>query len=362
MKVLLYICLFLMCFKGFAQERSINFEIGSFQEVLDKAKETGRLLFIDCYTSWCGPCKYLAREVFTNNEVADYFNAHFISWQVDCEKGEGIELRQRFNVSAYPTLLFVNGEGKLMGKFMGASEPSVFLEKVKECLDPKTSLSEKERRYQAGERGCDFLLDLIASYKEIREDKKAAQLSNELLASLGEEKLLSKEMWDVISFYFVSPYGSPWWNFIVRHGDEYERIVGKEILAKKIAETVHVYLFMYAVAKMKAEDETIFENIHELMERYELSNKETLEKFIILGRAASFKSFDRYFRTILNVVPKLDQVEHYRFVANTFEYLYNNTTERQKQQLLDLLEGLSVKTDKVLQKYYQKFIDKLKLR
>lgn len=360
MKVLLYICLFLICFKGFSQERSINFETGSFQEVLDKAKKTNRLLFIDCYTSWCGPCKYLAKDVFTNNKVADYFNAHFISWQVDCEKGEGVELRQRFNISAYPTLLFVDGEGKLVGKFIGASEPSVFLEKVKECLNPETSLGEKEKRYQAGERGYDFLLDLIASYKGIKENKKAAQLSKELLASLDEQKLFSKEMWSVISFYFVSPYGSPWWNFIIEHRDKYEQIVGKEILAKKIAETVHVYLFMYAVAREKAIDKNVFENIQELINRYKPANKETLEKFMDLGKAASFKSFDKYFRTILNVVPKLDGGEHYRFFANVFEYLYENTTDKQKQQLLSLLESLCAQADKSRQKYYLSFIDRLK--
>lgn len=76
-----------------AQDRSIRFEEGSYQEALNKAKKENKLLFVDCYTSWCGPCKMLANEVFTNNEVADYFNANFVSLKVDCEKGEGPALR-----------------------------------------------------------------------------------------------------------------------------------------------------------------------------------------------------------------------------------------------------------------------------
>ena len=86
----------------------------------------------------------LARDVFTNNEVADYFNEHFISLKVDCEKGEGPQLRERFGVSSYPTLLFIDGSGKMVNKILGASPAPAFLVKVKEGLDPENSLFAKE--------------------------------------------------------------------------------------------------------------------------------------------------------------------------------------------------------------------------
>ena len=114
-----------------AQNRSINFEQGTFEEAFNKAKKNGKLLFVDCYTSWCGPCKILAKEVFTDNEVADYFNEYFISFKVDCEKGEGSELSKRFGVSGYPTLLFINEKGEIINKIVGASRQPQFLESVK---------------------------------------------------------------------------------------------------------------------------------------------------------------------------------------------------------------------------------------
>lgn len=72
-----------------AQDRSIRFETLSFQEALDKAKAGNRLLFVDCYTAWCGPCKMLAKDVFTKNEVAVILmNTLFRSkWIVKKEKG-----------------------------------------------------------------------------------------------------------------------------------------------------------------------------------------------------------------------------------------------------------------------------------
>lgn len=99
-----------LCYSGLmAQNRSIQFEDTSFQEALNKAKNTGKMLFVDCYTSWCGPCKRLAKDVFTNNEVADYFNKNFISFKIDCEKGEGPTLAKRFGVFGYLTMVFLYG-------------------------------------------------------------------------------------------------------------------------------------------------------------------------------------------------------------------------------------------------------------
>ena len=88
--------------------------------------------------------------------------------KVDCEKGEGPQLRERFGVSSYPTLLFIDGSGKMVNKILGASPAPAFLVKVKEGLDPENSLFAKEKKYEAGNRDRAFMLDLIKSYKKLR--------------------------------------------------------------------------------------------------------------------------------------------------------------------------------------------------
>ena len=70
-----------------AQNRSIGFEqTREWKKVIKKAKKEKKLIFVDCYTSWCGPCKMLAKDVFTRDEVADYFNANFVCAKYDMEK------------------------------------------------------------------------------------------------------------------------------------------------------------------------------------------------------------------------------------------------------------------------------------
>lgn len=360
-KRLLYLICFLCVWDIVsAQDRSIRFEEGTFQTALEKAKQENKLLFVDCYTSWCGPCKMLARDVFTNNEVADYFNEHFISLKVDCEKGEGPEIKNRFGVSGYPTLLFINGKGEVVNKIVGASTQPHFLENVKKGLDPKNSLYAKEQKYESGYRDQAFLVDLIANYKKAREDKKATEVSQELLKSVKGDQLLTKEMWDVVSYYFVSPYGSEWWNFILENADKYEQLVGKEAVAKKIGETMHPYVFGYAYGKRKMNDKSDFEQMKALIEKYQPKQKDVLNCFIELGESASFDDHDDYFKTVLEVVPKMDLREHYRFFSNAMKNLVVDLTPKQKQQLKKLLEESAAQQNDYIRPEYQKFFDMLK--
>src|ERR1700743_1756251 len=81
-----------------AQNRSIQFQQGTWQQIKDKAAAQNKLIFMDCYTTWCGPCKWMADNVFTNDTVADYFNQHFICATFDMEKGEGKTLQKNYNV------------------------------------------------------------------------------------------------------------------------------------------------------------------------------------------------------------------------------------------------------------------------
>lgn len=359
MKSILFLSLFFLNMLSFAQDRSIQFETTSFKMALDKARENDKLLFVDCYTSWCGPCKMLAKDVFTNNEVADYFNKNFVAFKVDCEKGEGPGIAKQYGVSGYPTLLFLDTDGNLVNKIVGATAPAAFLEKVKKGLDPETSLYGKEKRYKAGERDRAFVLDLIESYKAIREIQKARQVSLELLPTLSEQELLTKEMWNVVRYYYVSTYGSEWWNFILKHKNDYIAVVGEKALRDKVGETLHPYLFSYSYGRKKAGNRKDFETYKALVDEYQPRQKGILYSFIKLGESASFDNFNGYFKSLLKVVPEMDLSEHYRFFVNALDFLVKNVDTKQKQQLLALLKDSEAKQSDYFKPLYQKFYDKL---
>ena len=98
----------------------IQFTEASWREVLRKAKAEKKVIFLDAYASWCGPCKMLQKQVFTKKAVGDFYNGKFINVKMDMEKGEGPALSQVYPLEAYPTLLFIDSNGKVLKKFIGA--------------------------------------------------------------------------------------------------------------------------------------------------------------------------------------------------------------------------------------------------
>jgi thioredoxin 1 len=106
---------------------SINFFKGSYKEALAEAKKENKLVFIDAYASWCGPCKLLKQNTFTDKAVIEYFNAHFINLSVDVEKGEGPALATKYKVTHYPTMIITDNDGKRITFTVGYIMPDDLL-------------------------------------------------------------------------------------------------------------------------------------------------------------------------------------------------------------------------------------------
>ncbi len=114
----------------FAQEEKdegITFFEGTFEEALATAKKENKIVFLDAYASWCGPCKAMQRYSFISEEVGEFYNKHFINIKIDMEKGEGPALAKALNVEAYPSLYFINPEREIKLKAVGYQGPDGLL-------------------------------------------------------------------------------------------------------------------------------------------------------------------------------------------------------------------------------------------
>ena len=101
----------------------IRFTEAAWKDVLKKAKAEKKVIFLDAYASWCGPCKLLQKNVFTKKAVGDFYNSKFINVKMDMEKGEGPALAQVYPLEAYPTLMYIDGNGKILKKVLGLQTP-----------------------------------------------------------------------------------------------------------------------------------------------------------------------------------------------------------------------------------------------
>lgn len=118
--VLLTLFLYLFSVNVHADEPTgIRFFSGSWQQLLAEATRQNKPLFVDVYTTWCPPCRRMAREAFPDAAVGATFNKQFISYQLNAEVGEGVELAKRFAVQSYPTALYLLPTGELIHRSVG---------------------------------------------------------------------------------------------------------------------------------------------------------------------------------------------------------------------------------------------------
>lgn len=90
----------------------INFIEDDWNNALQQAKAKNKLVFLDIYATWCGPCKMLKQYTFSDTAVGSFFNQNFINISVDGEKGIGPQLAQQFSINGYPSLIITDAQGK----------------------------------------------------------------------------------------------------------------------------------------------------------------------------------------------------------------------------------------------------------
>lgn len=133
-----------------------------------KAKAENKLIFLDCYTQWCGPCKKMTRDVFPQEKVGAYMNPKFVSIKIDMEGTYGAPLAKKLQIQAYPTFVIFNADAQEISRFLGYHAADDFIKVVEEKSADNASTA-LEQRWKAGDRDPQFLMEylqtLTASYK-----------------------------------------------------------------------------------------------------------------------------------------------------------------------------------------------------
>ena len=110
----------------------VSFHKGTYQEVLDQAKQQNKIVMIDFITDWCKWCIETDRKVYTNPDVSSFANEHQINWKIDAEKGEGPDLAKKYGVKGFPTIVFASADGSEIDRIYGYVPAELFLQKMKD--------------------------------------------------------------------------------------------------------------------------------------------------------------------------------------------------------------------------------------
>ncbi|MEA5006975.1 MAG: prolyl oligopeptidase family serine peptidase [Rikenellaceae bacterium] len=226
----------------YAQNRSIDFKHITLEEAFQMSGATGKTVFVDCYTQWCGPCKAMSANVFTIDSVADYFNANFINIKLDMETEEGKKYANPYKVEAYPSFLLLNSKGELLFKFIGGMPADKFMAKIKEGLNPDNKVATMDRMYKQGNCDGKFYRDYIMLKLGLNERTEGKRIASEYFDKLTHQERISPDNWLLFGRNRfereLSGVGSKNVVYLLDHYEDFIKTVGADSVYSKIASNV----------------------------------------------------------------------------------------------------------------------------
>ncbi|SEW53985.1 thioredoxin domain-containing protein [Chitinophaga arvensicola] len=215
--------------------QGIEFFHGTWAEAKAAAQKENKLIFVDFYTTWCGPCKFMSNEVFPLKQIGDFYNPRFISVKIDAEKGEGPELARKYGVSGYPTLIFTNPKEEVVYSVMGSTDPEVLITQGKIATTPMADFTAMTARYEKNELNKAELFQYLNLVKAKGDDKKAADVFAEYFKAI--DHTITPDLFKLITSY-VDNSDNAAFKYVEDNRAAFEKAVGKEKTAKYVDGTL----------------------------------------------------------------------------------------------------------------------------
>jgi thioredoxin-related protein len=343
----------LFCFLGvqLIGQSQISFVEGTWEEVLEKAKEENKIIFVDVYATWCGPCKMMAKEVFTQQEVADFHNATFINAKFDADTEIGGAVANQFEVSALPTFLYVDASGALVSKTLGYQEADLFMENGRKASVIAFDFAEYQVKYELGYRSPEFMAKYLDLLNTKGETDACRGILGEMIAK--DDSWKTAEIMDVyVSIMEPADYDDLFVYFLNNQND-FKAFVDKDRMESVIANYV-VNKTYETATDMK----DMAEQAEVLFNKYIPENATKFSSFVWISYYESEEDWDNY---IIHVDKYLNAAEANEYELNAFAWnIYmnvDNSTYLEKGLEMALqsveIEAQFANTDTVAALYYK---------
>lgn len=199
-----------------AQDNGVRFEEGlSWGQVLAKAARENKYIFVDCYATWCAPCKKMDKLVYANDTVGNFFNDRFLSIkvQMDTSKNDSEEVKKwyaraqelgkTYKVTGLPTYLFFSPEGEIVHRGMGFQKVPDFISLGSEAINPQAQYYTKVKLWREGALPPASMKELaLIAKNKFKEDELSHAIAIDYIANylerLSEADFSTKENFEFI--------------------------------------------------------------------------------------------------------------------------------------------------------------------
>lgn len=311
----------------------------SFEEALAKAKAENKMLFVDCYTPTCGPCKMMDADVFPKKDVGDFMNSKFIFLKLDMVSEEGYEQDKILNVRAYPTYIMLGNDGNEISRFVGYMSQDAFIAKINSILDSSMTLEALQTRYDNGERDKNFMRNYIGTLGSERKYDEAKHVINELMSSLADDEKFKIENWIYWTNYGYVAATPANLDFLIEHQYKFE--AGKREVTDLLVNLARSNYSMIAFGQGDGAPE--FSEADALTAKLQLEHNPTIELYRSAANAkvngdidGLIDTYERYGRTVM------DDYTQRSFIINVSMFI-PGLTKKHKERLAGLTSDEQVK-------------------
>lgn len=315
----------------------VVFHSMSMAEALAKAVKEQKCVFVDCYTSWCGPCRKMTADVFPQKVVGDYFNPRFIAVKYDIEKdADGKKLAADNSVTVIPTYLVFRADGSLLHKFSGAFDAQTFLKKVEESFDDDKAYGSLRKMYEEGGRSKEFLGLALKSFTSVR-DPKSQEAVAQLVLQLSDKEKTSADYWFIYSTDVLTPKGSDNEKFLFDNAAAFRKSVGHEDVDKILVR--HYKDRLMDIIGLK---ETIttkdMKKMAGQINKLRLESVQQLGSYVKIANAVLGGELGEVISVSVAEIPSIDPASNVYFAIT--DRVFADGTKEQKQKWIKLGEEL----------------------
>ena len=299
-----------------------------------KAKAENKLIFIDCYTQWCGPCKKMSKEVFPQASVGDYMNPKYISLKLDMETPYGAPLAKKWQIQAYPTFMILTADAQEINRFLGYHAPDDFI-KVLDEKSKDNSSGPLQARWKSGDRDPQFLMEYLQSLNASYKADEANDVAEAILDGKEETFAADSTLRMVFLRNITNPFAKSF-KYTMQHPEALKAAVGETLVQMK---TGNVLMAFQRQLINEADGTATLDQ-----ERYDAFSKLLDELGVV--------NADHYrLQTLITLSEK--QKDFAAYLNYIRQYLANPALDATDMQLAQWAKAITPETDKLYKTHMQ---------